>query len=159
MNTFIKIGLGAGLLGAMFWGATAIKKAVNKFSFEIVGFGTPKLSNFFLTVPVVVRFTNPTVVPVHADRLLAEFYINKNGQFVYAGQIDQPVSIPVNNSEQVLNPVLDIKSIFGGNINNTLIFISSALATKQIQLRTDVTVTMGNINLPKQSFTENLPLS
>ena len=159
LNTILKLGLGAGILGTLFWGASAIKKAAAKFSFEIVGFGTPKLSNFLLTVPLTVRFKNQTSVPVYADRVLAEFYINKSGQYVYAGYIDQPVNIPAQVSDQQLNPTLDLKSVFGGNLTNTIMFINQAIATRQIQVRTDVTISYGNVSLPKQSFNETLPLS
>lgn len=143
----------------MVWGVKEVKKKLANFSFEVVGYGKPSLSGNLLTVPLKVRFNNPTPLPINIDNLLANIYLLKNNQFVYAAQVNQPVSMPTGIGETMLYPVIDIKSLFGGDLISTLTFINSTLnTTKKLTVRTDVTTTYKGVPLPSQSFTNTIDL-
>lgn len=158
MNTIVKIGIGAGLVGLLFYGAKAAKQALSSFKFDIVSYGRPTLSEMYLTVPLQIRFTNPTPLPISVDRLIADVYIDKNGEFVPGAQINQPVVIPPGVTTDWVLPKVNLQSIFGGNWLNTTAAISSILSRKKIKIRTDVIAIYKGIELPQQSFTSDIPL-
>lgn len=129
------------------------------FDVEIAGYGTPKISNLSITVPLVIKFKNPTPIPIYADKVLAEIYVKKNNTFVKAATVNQALTINPGTSTQNVFPVIDIKNLFGGNVFDTFTSITSALNSKNITVKADVTVLYKGIALPTQTLTEELPLT
>lgn len=159
LGTIIKLSIGAVIVGLGFLAYRASKFALANFDFKIVGYGKPTISNLRLTVPIVIKFTNPTPIPISLDQVLADIYINKNGQYVKAAQINQPINIPAGTTNQNIFPVIDLNSIFGGNVLDTINSIASVMKTKVVNVRTDVTTIFKGIALPRQTFIQDVPLT
>lgn len=155
MNTVLKLGLFAAI-GLLVWG---VAKAVDKFTVELISFGKPSLRNYALTVPLVIRFNNPTPVPVSIDRFFADIFVKKGDQFVKAGVLNQPLDIPGGVSDGVLFPVINLDTIFGGNFLNTASFVAELLRQKIVTVRVDYTPIIQGVALPVQSFTDTVDLS
>jgi hypothetical protein len=143
-------------LAVAYWAVNAVKKAANAFSLDIVGYGMPRMSGFILTVPLQVKFTNPTSIPLKVDQLVADVYVLKGTQFVQAAQINQPVSVPAGDTVQTIIANLDLRAIFGGNLIDTAQFISQIISAKVLSIRTTVTAYYSGISLPAQTFTNEL---
>ncbi len=159
LSTIVKFGIAAAAIGLAYMGYDYARKVSSRFNFEIVGYKKPKISGWNLTIPLVIRFTNPTPIQIAADRVLADIFIKKAGQWVAAARIDQAVKVPSGKTDQEVYPVLNLASIFGGNILNTLTSFLQNAQTRTLDIRADVTVQIGSISLPTKSFTETLPLS
>lgn len=158
MNPLVKVGIGAAVIGALMWGWKTAKSAMTDFKFEIVAYGKPKLSGSFLTVPLQIKFTNPTPLPISIDQINANAFINKNGRWVHAANVHQPLTLPSGESFQIISPALNVGSIFGGNIFETLVSVSNALQSKTLDIATEVVITYKGISLPKKSFTNTIQL-
>lgn len=158
MNTIVKVGIGAGIVWLLFEAAKATKQAFSKFKFEVVSFSKPALQGAYLTVPLQIRFTNPTPLPISIDKLVADVYIDKNGEFVPAVRVNQSVTIQPGVTHEWIAPVADLQSIFGGNFLNTTVAIQQILLSKKIKIRADVTATYQGVELPEQSFTSEIPI-
>jgi len=157
LKNLFKVGVIAGIIYLVVLGIDAAKFAAAKFSYSIAGYGKPTISNWILNLPIVVNINNPTPAPINADRVIADLYIQKGGQWVAAARMDQPVTVPPGASQQVINAQGNITNIFGGNILNTFNAFAQAVNNK-LPIRTDVTVIYGGIALPTQSYTETLTL-
>lgn len=156
MNLATKILIGAGAVGLVIWGAA--KTAAQGFTFHITGYGPPSISNFILTIPLKVTFHNPTPIPVNVDQFIADIYVLKNNAFVKGARIDQPLNVPGGDSIQTIAAKVDIKSLFGGNLLDTLTAVENILASKTVRVKTDVTIRYGAVTLPVQTFTQDLYL-
>jgi hypothetical protein len=88
--------------------------------------------------------------------LIADVYLNKNGEFVPAAKLNTPVTIPPGTTTQWIMPTADLQSIFGGSFINTLALTQQILATKKFQIRSDVTIIFQGIALPQQSITNEI---
>lgn len=141
-----------GVAGLAFWVYTAAKRAITDFTFDIVGYGKPSLNGFMLSVPLSIRFKNPTPLKINVDNMLAEIYVRKGDSYVKAATINQPILIPSGESTQTITPSLDIKSIFGGNLLDTATAIASIVNGKKVFVRTDVTITYKGVTIPKQQI-------
>ncbi|HMG94342.1 MAG TPA: hypothetical protein VK589_29985 [Chryseolinea sp.] len=159
MNTVTKVIGVAALVAIVVWGVNAAKKAIADFQFDIVAYGKPTLSGMMLTVPLQIKFNNPTPLPISIDKFVADVYIDKNNVFVPGARIDQPISIPPGESTQWAFPVLNLPGIFGGNAAETAIFLSKIIATKTIKLRSDLNAVYKGISLPSQSFTNTVNIA
>jgi len=159
LGTLLKLSIGAAVIGLGFLAYRASKFALANFDFKIVGYGKPIVSNLSVTIPIVIKFTNPTPIPISLDQVLADIYIKKNGAYVKAAQINQPVNIPAGVSNQNIFPVIDLNSIFGGNILDTINSITSTIQSRILNIRTDVTILYKGIAFPRQSFIQDLPLT
>lgn len=159
MNAVTKVIGVAALVAIVAWGVNAAKKAIADFQVDVVGYGKPTLSGMMLSVPLQLKFTNPTPLPITIDKLVGDVYIDKNNIFVPAARIDQPVSIPPGQSIQWAYPVVNLTGIFGGNAAETAIFLRKLLASKTIKIRSDVTAIYKGITLPLQSFTNTVDIA
>lgn len=149
MKTVAKLGLVAGVAALAYLGYTSVKNAVSAFSFAVSRYGSPSLSSGFLRVPIAVSFNNPTPIPINLDRVYAEIFIQKFGKWVKAGIIDQPLTIPSGQTEQVLVPDIDYAAILGGGLATNLLMISAALAQSAIPVKTDLTITYQGVPFTK----------
>ncbi len=156
MNTIVKVGIAATVIGALVWGFKAAQKAVANFKFDIVAYGKPSINGLVITIPLQVRFANPTPLPISLDQLVADIYINKNGTWVRGATVNQPLSIAPGESFQIIAPAVNLGQIFGGNIANTFTAIAAALKTRKLDVRTDVLAVYKGISLPRQSFTNTI---
>jgi hypothetical protein len=159
LNTIVKVAVGASVIGLVFLAYRYVKNAMANFDVEIAGYGTPKISNLSVTIPLVVKFKNPTPIPINADKVLAEIYIKKNNAFVKAATVNQALTIQPGTSTQNIFPVIDLKSIFGGNVFDTFTSVTSMISSKKIIVKADVTVLYKGIALPTQTLIEELPLT
>jgi hypothetical protein len=155
----LKIGIVGGLIALVVWGTKAAKDALAKFTYDIAGFGKPSISNYRISVPIQIRFNNPTPIPINADQLIADIYLLKNNAYVIAARVNQPVSIPAGISVQTIVPVLDLKSIFGGNLFSTLTAIQQFLSSKSVTIKAEVVAVYMGVSLPKQVFEQTVPVS
>lgn len=158
MGTGLKIILGAAAIGAI---ALLVKgkQAVDQFTFEIVGYGLPKLSNWILSIPLQLQFQNPLPTSIPVQRFEVNLFMLQGNVWQQIGRIDQPLVIPAGISDKTITPQVDLKSIFQNNFLNTL---QSVLATGKTQIRADIVVTTpGGITLPTQSqiLDLNLPVN
>lgn len=158
MNSLTKVGIAAGAVALLVWGYKASKKAIGDFTFEVVGWGKPTLSGTNLTVPLQIKYNNPTPLPINVDRIQGDIYLLKGGTFVKAAVVDQPVSLQPGVSLQWINPVLNLKNVFGGDALSTLVAMTDMWRTRKMTLRSDVGATYGAITIPKQSFTNVIDL-
>lgn len=159
LSTVTKVVGVAALAAIVVWGFNAAKKAIADFQFDVTGYGKPTLSGMMLTVPLQVKFTNPTPIPITVEKFIGDVYIDKNNVFVPAARIEQPVAIPPGVSVQWIYPVINIPGIFGGNVAETAIFLSKILATKIIRIRSDISAVYKGISLPSQSFTNTVDIA
>lgn len=159
MNTLTKIGIAGAIIGLVVWGAKAAQRTLSDFQFDVVGYGKPSLIGSLLTVPLQMRYKNPTPLPISVDRLTADIFLLKNNQFIQAANINQPVSIPPGESNQWVYPTLNLQNIFGGDLTTTLVAIQQILASKKLTIRTDAIAEYKGITLPKQSFTNQVDIS
>lgn len=159
MNNLLKIGIVGGIVALLVWGSEQAKKMLGAFSFDVVGYGKPSLRSMFLTVPLQIKFKNPTPVPINIDRLIGDVYLEKNGQFVPAAKVDTPVSMPPGTTTQWIMPEANLQNIFGGNLLNTLTAAQQIMQTKKFKIRSDVTVYYKGIALPMQSITNEIDIS
>jgi len=158
MNPLVKVGIGAAFIGALVWGWKTAKSAISDFGFEIVAYGKPKFSGSFITVPLQIKVTNPTPLPISLDNVTANVFVNKNGKWVHGATASQALTIPSGESFQIISPSLNIGSIFGGSIWETLVSASNIFQAKSLDLSTDVAITYKGIVLPKKSFTNTIQL-
>lgn len=159
MNTILKIGIVGGAVAALVWGSKEAKKVLGKFSFDVVGYSKPTLNGLVLTVPLQIVFKNPTPLPIQVDRLYADVYLEKNGQFVPAAKLDTPVTIQPGTTTDWIMPTADLQQIFGGSLLNTLTAAQQIYATKQFKIRSDITVVYMGVTLPQQSITNTIDIS
>lgn len=159
LGTILKLSIGAAIIGIGILVYRAAKYAIANFDFQIVGYGKPTVNNSSITVPIQIQFTNPTPIPINIDQLLADIYIKKNTSYVKAATINQALSIPPGKTTQIIYPVIDINSIFGGSLIDTLTAITQSMQSKMLSVRTDVKVIYKGIPLPTQSFTQDTPLT
>lgn len=156
MNTIVKIGLVAGIGYLLVWGAKKAQNVLNQFTFDVVGYGRPSLSGMIITVPLQIRFSNPTSVPIVLDRFTTDMYINKNGQYVPAAKLDQALTVPAGVSTQWIMPQANLQSIFSGSLIDNLTSIQAILLTKKLTIRSDIAGVFKGIPLPMQSITSDL---
>lgn len=154
----LKLGIAAGLIGVVVWGSKSIQEAISKFKFDVVGYGRPTLSGMVITIPLQIKFKNPTPLPIAIDRLIVDAYIDKNGTFVPAAKLDGPVTIPPGDSTQWIMPAANLQSIFGGTFLNTVAAAQQIIQRKILTIRSDVTVTIKGVTLPQQSITNDVKL-
>jgi hypothetical protein len=148
-----------GAAALLVWGSKEGKKLLNKFSFDVVGYAKPTLNGLVLTVPLQIRFTNPTPLPIQVDRLHADVFLEKNGQFVPAAKLDTPVTIQPGITTDWIMPAADLQAIFGGSLLNTLTAAQQIYATKKFNIRSDITVVFKGVTLPMQSITNTIDIS
>lgn len=158
MNTIVKVGIVAGLVGLWVWGKDAILGALSDFKLDIVAIGKPTLSAMVLTVPLQIRFKNPTPLPITLDQFRADIYIDKNGQFVPGATINQPLKIQPGVSLEWVVPSVNIPSIFGGNLIETAKAVQQIIANKKFRIRADITAIYKGVEIPQQSFTEDVKI-
>lgn len=159
MNTFTKVGIAGVIIGLVMWGAKAAQKTLSAFQFDVVGYGRPTLTGAMLTVPLQLRFKNPTSLPILIDRLYADVYLLKNNEFVQAARVNDPVNIPPGESNQWAYPVINIQNIFGGDVIATLTAVQQILASKKLTVRTKAIAVYKGITLPEQTFTNQIDIS
>lgn len=159
MGTVIKLGILAAIVGGVIYAVHFAKNAASALSLSVIGYSNPSLNNWILTVPIVVRFTNPTPVPINLDNVLADLYVKKSSQWIKAGNVNQPLAIPSGVSDQVVTAKVSLTTLFGGNLFQTIAGIASVIKNKMVSVRTDITATYGLLTLPQQSFTSDLPLN
>ncbi len=159
MSTIVKLSIGAAIIGIGILAYRAAKFAIANFDFKIVGYGKPTISNARVTIPIQIQFSNPTPIPITIDQLMADIFIKKNNSYIKAATVNQPLTIVPGKSVQNIYPVVDLNTIFGGNLIDTISSISSILQAKIVNVRTDVTTIFKGIALPKQSFTQDMPLT
>jgi hypothetical protein len=148
MSEALKFGLFVAGAGVLFY----IVNQSAKVAFSITGYGPWQLngSNWQLTLPVKVQFTNPTPAPVNIDKIEGVVSLLKQNKYEQVGIINpQPVSIAPGTSTLTINTVLDLKKFLEGNILST---VTSILQTRGLQLRTDLLATYAGYALPKQTF-------
>lgn len=158
MSTFFKLGLVAGVVGLLVWGSKAAQTALSNFKFDVAGYGKPTFKGMVVTVPLQITFSNPTPVPIHIDRLIADVYIDKNGTWTLAAKVNEPVNIVPGNSSQWIFPSADLASIFGGSLLNTLTTAQQIYTNKKMRIRSDVTLIVKGVALPQQSITNDISL-
>lgn len=158
MSTFFKLGLVAGVVGLLVWGAKAAEDAIKSFKFDVVGYGKPTFKGMVVTVPLEIKFSNPTPVPIHVDRLIADVYLDKNGSWALAAKLNEVVNIVPGTSSQWIFPTADLASILGGSLINTLTTAQQMYTNKKMRIRSDVTVIYKGVALPQQSFINEISL-
>lgn len=142
--------------GALIWAYKYAQEAFADFAYKIVGYGIPSIdANYRLTLPVKIRFNNPTPVTIEVDNVLIDVYLLKQEVFEHVGRVSTPITLEPGTSTKDVAPVINLQSIFGGLMQT----VSNALKTKALTLRTDVTVTYKGFTLPLQSSTDNISLS
>ena len=158
VNTFTKMGIAAVIIGLVVWGSKVAIKTLSLFQFDIVGYGKPTLAGQLLTIPLQIHYKNPTPIPIHLDRLKAEIYLDKNGTFIQAATVDQPVTLQPGESVQWLTPILNLQNVFGGNFLTTLAALQQILQNKKLTIRTDAIAVYKGVALPQQSFINEIDL-
>jgi hypothetical protein len=148
-----------GAIALLVWGAKAAQKTLSDFRFDIVGYGKPTINGWNLTVPLQIKYKNPTPLPINVDQLIGDIYLNKNGTFVLAAKVNQPVTLDPGTSLQWLYPALDLQAVFGGSLANTILAIQEVINRKTLTIRSDITAVYGGITLPMQSITNEIDLA
>jgi hypothetical protein len=155
LNTFLKIGIGAALVGGVLYGVKKAHEYINTFRAEVSRYGIPTINQAIVYLPIAVKFNNPTTLSVHINDIVADVFILKNNAYVQAARVNQALTIPPGVSEQVITAAINLKNILGGNILN---FAANLINTKSLQIRTDVHVNYLGIPLPKQTFSNKVDL-
>lgn len=155
MTGLVKTGLIAAGVGALIWAYRSAREAFADFAYKVVGYGIPSIdSNYRLTLPVKIRFTNPTPLTIQVDNVLIDVYLLKQAVFEHVGHISTPITLQPGATTKDLVPIINLQNVFGGLFQT----VSSALKNKTLTLRTDVTVTYKGFTLPVQSSTDNVQL-
>lgn len=151
MTTLVKISIGAGVIGLLTYLYKKGTELANTFGFEMKGYDTPSLSWPNLDLPVKVEFNNPTSVPVNLDNVTGAIYIQK-GSWQNVANFSQPVSIPPGKNIVKIKTRIDLSKIFGGSVWDTISAAVTAMNTKVLNVRTDLTVTFKGVSLPTKQF-------
>lgn len=155
MSSLVKVGLFAAGAYALYSLYRAAQTAFADFAYKIVGYGIPSIdSSYRVTLPVKIRFTNPTPLTIQLDNVLIDVYLLKPEGFVHVGQVSTPLTLAPGSSTHDIMPMIDLQSVFGGFAQT----VRNALSAKALTLRTDVTVTYKGVTLPSQSSTDNVSL-
>jgi hypothetical protein len=153
----IKLLIGGLGIGAIVWAVQRGMKAAQNFNFEIAGYGTPRLSNWVLSLPIKIRFINPTNVSINADSVLVDIYLWKSNTFEFVGNVvKSPLVIAGGTSVIEIIPNIDLRKLFSGNILATA---QNILSSRTVKVRADVSVTYSGITIPKQSITNDIDIS
>lgn len=159
MNTAVKIIGLAALAGGGYWLFKKGQAAISNFDFTLVGFGQPTLSSNVVSIPLKIRFVNPTPLPITLDNLKADVYLNKNGVPTLAAKINQPLTVPAGTTDQWIIPQVQLATLFGGNVMQTLAAVAGIVASKMIHVKTVVVATYKGVSLPEQIVENDLPIT
>jgi hypothetical protein len=146
MNTSTKLGLSAALVGLVIWGAYEAKKAYSNFAIKVKSYGFPNFSNNYTVIlPITLSLYNPTPFAINIDRIEAQVSVLKGGAFIPVAYMSESgVSLPSGSSTKVINPVLQLANLVGGNIKTDLMNIYK---DGKLIIRTQVTMDYGRLRL------------
>lgn len=137
LGTGLKILIGVAAVGAIALVAKT-KKAIDNFTFNIIGYDTPKIKNWVLTVPLVMEFNNPFFITIPVKQFRADFFLLMKNNWQQIGTVDQMFAIEPGITRKTITPNLDLKSFFNDNFIFTL---DSFLKTQSVKLRADIRIT------------------
>jgi hypothetical protein len=152
MNTPVKLTLAALIITGSIIGYKYVRELMQAFTFRIVRYGIPTYSNFVLTVPITIEFSNPTKLTIKPDHVLVEIYLKSAGQWVPVGDVSQTVTVPPGKSQSTILPVMNLQALVATMSAN----FGQMLATTRLDIRTDVTITYQGITFRKQSYEDTL---
>lgn len=156
MSTAVKLGLGAAVLGLLFWlgkASTDVYQAVKGLTFRIVDFGVPKISNYVLSVPLRLEASNPTTTPLQADNVSISLFMLQKGTYIPVGGANVPnVVVTPGKSQRDFVANVDLRAL----TKNFLDTLDTIFATNTISLKADVLVTSNGVTLPPQTITKDI---
>jgi hypothetical protein len=148
LDNVVKIGIGLAFIGGILYIVHELKSKVKDFEVNLKSIGKPRIQSGVLTIPLDVQFSNPTGIPVTVKNFVADLYIKKNNQWVKGGVIQKPVlEIGAGTSVQRIEPKVDIRKIFGGNILDTLQSLLTSAQQSSIEVKADAHGTANGIDL------------
>lgn len=149
MKTAAKIGIGVLFIAGAVWVAHKVKSLAAQFRADIAGYGTPTVNSYLeVTLPIKVRFNNPTAMSIEASQVWADIYLWKTDRFEKVGQVAQSLSLTPGESEQTLLPVISLNQVFGGFLDT----LKSTIKSKALKVRTDLTIHAAGFSFPTQTF-------
>jgi hypothetical protein len=153
LSIAVKLGLGAALIGLLFWvgnKAHGISSLLNSLTFKLLpDAGLPRLNGSILSIPLVARITNSTNKSLAIDRLQVIIsYLNANNVYVPASQANLTgFTIVPGTIDKPFTAQADIQAITKNLFNNAL----TVLVNRGVKLKIDVTPTIAGATLPTQS--------
>jgi hypothetical protein len=112
LNTWVKIVGVTAIVGAAVFLSDKFNQAKNTFSVKFKSFGLPTVSSAILTVPIDLEFFNSTGITISIADFLADIYIKKNGQWINAGIVQQPIQLQPNLSQKRITPSINLKCTY-----------------------------------------------
>jgi DNA-directed RNA polymerase alpha subunit len=152
MTTPVKLTLAALIITGGIIGYKYVRELFQAFTFRIVRYGIPNYSNFNLTVPITIEFSNPTKLTIRPDHVLVELYLKSQGQWVQVGDVNQTVTVPPGKSQSTIIPVLNMQALISSVNANFAQMLTSA----RLDIKTDVTITYQGITFRKHSYEDTV---
>ena len=143
MNKALKyVGLTAIAGGLLYAAAFSAKRLMDGLTYKVVGFGTPKISNSILTMPVIIRFNNSAPINVPIDRLSITLSYLRGNSYIPSANVDQSNLILVPGTQDItVTPQLNIAALFS-NILDTL---KTYISNNALSIKADVLITIKGI--------------
>jgi hypothetical protein len=157
MSTTLKIFGLAAIAGAVIWGIKIARDAFADFAYKISGFGIPQFNttNFRLSLPIQIRFNNPTPININVDEVIIHEYLVRGTEHIYIGEVvERNIALPPGVSIKEITPHLNIGTL----ISQVKDIIQSVTRDRRITLYTVVTITYKGITLPQQTTTDTIDL-
>lgn len=148
MNGLLKFTLFAAIAGGVFWAVNRAQQSVKDFSLKLKKIGMPRLSSGIVTLPLDIVFDNTTGLTINIPDFVADLYVlDANNQWKPGGFISQNISLPPGTSEKRLEPKIDLKKIFGGNVLDTLNTVLTSIQNRNITVKADARGTANGVPL------------
>jgi hypothetical protein len=152
MNTTLKVFTGAAVVGLLLWGYKVARDAFAEFAYKIVGYGVPlfNTATLQLSVPVQIRFNNPTPLAITADEILINVFMVKGTELIYLAELyEHNVTLPPGQSVKEVTPHMNL----AGLLNSLTDTVQTVIRERQITLRTEIMAVYQGIGLPTHSAT------
>lgn len=148
MSGPVKAGIVIGIIGVAMWLISRAQQQVNNFGIDLKKIGIPKFSGSVVTLPLDIAFNNTTGITINIPDFVADLYVqDANGQWKKGGYIQQTITLPPGQSEKRIEPKIDLKQIFGGNMLNTLTSILANIKSKSITVKGTASGTANGVPL------------
>jgi len=143
MNTWAKVGIAAAVLGgvayAIFAGAKSIVEGI---TYKVTKFGIPQVSGTTITIPITMRLSNASIVPIPVEQIQLDLSYRQNGVYISAGHlVHAGFDLNPGDQEVTLYPTLDVKAL----LTNVVDTLKTALTRQALSIKTDVLITIKGI--------------
>ncbi len=156
MKTVLKLGIVASVIGLIAIGLQKASNMAGGFQVDILKYGLPKLSSGVITLPIAVKFVNPSPIAINIQQFVADIELFKVSAFQKIAQVNHPLTIAPGESVQIIYAQLSLKDLFAGNLWD---FAKSTVSAQSVKIRTNITAVWNGIPIKPEPFLEVITLT